>query len=53
MSLVGMVTWHWYALRTGLPEVNISKQSPTMFLKHTVSKLTVKTDICEITCVPL
>ena len=37
MSLFGMVIWHWYALKTDLPEVNISKQSPTMFLKHTAS----------------
>ena len=42
MSLVDMVIWHWYALKTGLLVVNRSKQSPTMFLKHTVSKSTVK-----------
>ena len=24
VSLVGLVIWHWYALKTGLPEVNIS-----------------------------
>ena len=35
--MVGMVIWHWYALKTGFPEVYISKQSPTMFLKHIVS----------------
>ena len=29
LSLVGMVIWHWNALKT--------KQSPTMFLKHIVS----------------
>jgi hypothetical protein len=48
VSLVGMVTWHWYGLKTGLPEVNISKQSPTMFLKHTVSKSTVKRMLAKL-----
>ena len=34
VNLVGMAIWHWYALKT--------KQSPNMFLKHTVSIFTVK-----------
>ncbi|CAL8249655.1 unnamed protein product [Boreogadus saida] len=40
VSLVGMVILHWYALKT--------KQSPTMFLKHTVSKSTVKQMLAKL-----
>ena len=48
MSLVGMVIWHWYELKTALPEVNISKQSPSTFLKPTVSKSTVKRMLAKL-----
>ena len=48
VSLVGMVTGHWYALKTGLTEVDISKQSPTMFVKHTVSKSIVKRTFAKL-----
>ena len=40
MSFIGMIIWHWYVLKTGLPEVNTSKQSPAIFLKHNFSKRT-------------